>query len=328
MTTGREKPVIAICLEASHERGMGHLFRAMALAKALAKLGATSTFYLNDFKPAVAILRDQGLQTHVVSLADTDSGWETALVREDGVSIWIDDRLDTGSRHASTVRAAGPRLVSFDDRGSGGALADLNVVAFPATDDEVLPGRRVLKGLDHLVLDPALALHRRLRRSLGSTVVSMGGSDTYGLTVEIVRALRDLGRVATVVVGPGFAHDRELAAVLGPGFDLRRSVRSLPAEFARHDLAITAGGLTPCEANAAGLPVIVIAAEPWEARTAEVLARYGGAIYAGPRNAIDLAALDRDLPIETMSRAALAAVPVDGADRVAREILALHGMAA
>ena len=154
-------------------------------------------------------------------------------------------------------------------------------------------------------------------------VVSMGGSDTYGVTINVVRALRSAGREATVVLGPGFAHDSALDRVLGDLFTVKRSVASLAEEFARHDLAITAGGLTPYEANAAGLPCVVIATEPWEVRTGEVLARLGGCIYAGWRERIDFTAFEATLPIEKMSRAALASVPTDGAARVAAELLAL-----
>jgi hypothetical protein len=81
--------------------------------------------------------------------------------------------------------------------------------------------------------------------------------------------------------------------------------------------------VTPFEANAAGLPCIVVAAEPWEEKAGELLARLGGCRYAGPRGRIDFGVLDEALPLERMSAAALAAVPADGADRVAAELLAL-----
>ena len=35
-------------------------------------------------------------------------------------------------------------------------------------------------------------------------------------------------------------------------------------EMSRHDLAVTGGGMTPFEANAAGLPCIVVANETFE----------------------------------------------------------------
>lgn len=315
--------MFALCVDASHARGMGHLFRALALAEALESQGTAVHIYVNNDQRAASVLRDRGYPWRAVPLAGSRGAWEPALVRADGIKVWVDDRLNTDVQHARRVLEAGARLATFDDRGSGAAMADVNIVAVPLTDNEQIPGKRVLSGLSYLVIDPAVVRYRRLRRERTSTVVSMGGSDTYGVTVDVVRALRRVGRHATIVLGPGFAHDSELDPLLNESFVVKRSVASLAEEFSRHDLAITAGGLTPFEANAAGLPCVVIATEPWEVRTGEVLARLGGSIYAGWREQIDFVALEPQFPIEKMSRAALATVPTDGASRVAKELLAL-----
>jgi len=313
--------MLALCLEASHARGMGHLFRGLALAQALENQGGQVHFTLNAFAPAEALLRERGRAFTTVDLAA--SGWEADIIRTNGITTWINDRLDTGAAHAQAVAGAGARLVTFDDRGPGAALTDLNVVAFPASDDERLDGKRILSGPQALVLDPAIATYRRPRTALNSLVVSMGGSDTYGVTVAVARALKQRGMNATVTLGPGFAHNEALAAVAHDGLTVKRNVPSLVEEFAGHDLAITAGGLTPCEANAAGLPCIVIATESWEARTGQVLEGLGGSLFAGSRDQIDFGVLDRTLPIAAMSQAAMYGVPFDGARTIAGEILAL-----
>lgn len=313
--------MLALCIEASHARGMGHLFRALALAKAVESRGGAVCFFLNSFASAEAILRERGCQFETVQLEG--QGWEHDLIRNHGIGTWVNDRLDTDAAHAFRVQGEGVRLATFDDRGMGATQADLNIVAIPANDNETLPGRRVLRGLEYLVLDPAIAGRRRARNRSGSIVVSMGGSDTYGVTIDVVRAMKKRGLAATVILGPGFAHDAALALVADETFTLKRNVPSLTDEFSIHDLAITAGGMTPCEANAAGLPCIVIATESWEARTGEMLMQLGGSIYVGDRKNIDFTVLDRTLPIGAMSQAALETVPCDGADRIARRLLAL-----
>jgi spore coat polysaccharide biosynthesis predicted glycosyltransferase SpsG len=313
--------MLALCLEASHTRGMGHLFRGLALAEALESRGGRVHFALNAFAPAQALLRERGRAFTTVDLAA--SGWEADIIRSHGIATWINDRLDTDAAHAAAVRQAGAHLVTFDDRGPGAALADLNVVAFPASEDERLDGKRVVSGPRALVLDPAIAAYRRPRTVLNSLVVSMGGSDTYGVTVDVVRALKQRSLGATVVLGPSFAHDEALAAVAHDGLTVKRNVPSLAEEFSHHDLAITAGGLTPCEANAAGLPCIIIATESWEARTGQMLESLGGSRFAGSRDRIDFGMLDRTLPIAAMSAAAMRAVSCDGAQTIAKDILAL-----
>lgn len=302
---------------------MGHLYRALALAEALEAKGAPVRILLNDWAPAAEVARAHGRNVEIVPLGDAQSNWESHIIDRLGVHVWVNDRLDTTTSHGAHVRNAGARLASIDDRGAGAAEADLNIVAFPANDNEKLPGKRVLTGVSYLVMNPDVARYRRRRQGNGSLVVSMGGSDTYGVTVDIVRVLRNRRRRATVILGPGFAHDEALASALTDDFTVRRAVPSLAEEFARHDLAITAGGVTPCEANAAGLPCIIVATEPWEVRTGEALSALGGSVYAGPRANIDMTVFDRELPIAAMSAAALAHVPADGAARVAEALLAL-----
>lgn len=314
--------MFAICIEASHERGMGHVYRALALSSALDKLSARPCIYVNNSPAALQVLQARGASYRVVPLYDAESNWEEQRVREDGIKIWINDRLDTTEGHARKVRSAGAEIVTIDDLGSGAALARVNVMAFPPADRDI-EGDIVLKGPSYLILDPEIAKYRRRRQSLGSIVVSMGGSDTYGVTIPIVEALQASDRSATVILGPAFAHHEALAKITGSTIRLKQNVASLAAEFFRHDLAITAGGITPCEANAAGLPAIVVATEPWEERTGKILASLGGAIFAGARQDIDLSCLRSEIPIAAMSEAALSAVPVDGAQRLAQVLIAL-----
>ena len=316
--------MFALCVEASHARGMGHLFRAFALAEALEAAGARVLIYVNEDAGAARALDERGRAWRLVPLQKGGTAnWEAERIRSDGIKVWVNDRFETTAAHARRVLDAGARLATMNDSGSGAALADLHIAAVALAEPEKPQGRRVLAGLEYLVLDPAIARFRRPRLELHSLVVSMGGSDTYGLTVEVVRQLRARKLRASVVIGPGFAHEAELGRVVDDSFILKRSLRSLPEEFARHDLAITAGGVTPFEANAAGLPCIVIGTESWEERAGMMLAKLGGCYYAGPRRQVDWSVLERPLPIAQMSEAALAAVPTDGAQRVARELLAL-----
>lgn len=313
--------MFALCVEASHARGMGHLFRALALTEEMERQGADTLFIVNDSPAARDVLRKRARPFEIAPLSET--GWETEIIQRHGVRTWINDRLDTDMQHARMVCDNGVRLVTFEDRGTGAALADLNIVPIPLQDAEALQGKHVLSGLDYLVLDPAIANLRRRRTDLNSLVVSMGGSDTYGVTIAVMGALKARSMAATIILGPGFEHEAALEEALDERFTVKRNVPSLAAEFAHHDLAITAGGVTPCEANAAGLPCMIIATELWEKRTGEILAKTGGCLFAGYRDHIDFDLLDLLPPVAAMSQAALDHIPVDGADRIARAILDL-----
>jgi spore coat polysaccharide biosynthesis predicted glycosyltransferase SpsG len=312
----------AICIEASHQRGLGHLFRALHLARRLAAQGAAPLILVNDDARARAVLKQAGLRHQAVPLKDTAAEWEAAVIREHRVRVWINDRYSTDARHAARVKAEGVGLATFDDKGTGAALADVHFAAL-WFDGEPPPGKTVLRGLDYLILDPAILQLRRPRSAPGSIVVSLGGSDTYGVTVKVLRHLRDAGKAATVVLGPAFAHDQELEAVLTPAFTVRRGVPSLPEEFSRHELAVTGGGITAFEAAAAGLPAIIVANETFEVAPARHLESLGCALFAGFHAALDAQAFAAELPLERMSRAGMAHVSVAGVENVARALAAL-----
>jgi spore coat polysaccharide biosynthesis predicted glycosyltransferase SpsG len=305
---------------------MGHFFRALNLASGLERAGQQCRIFINAHEPALRQLERLGRGYVIVDFEDARSDWEGRLIEEQGVRAWVNDRLDTDARHAALVKRRSIPLATFDDRGSGAALSDLNIAALALDPAEALPGRRVLRGVEYLVLDREITRYRRLRSEAKRLLVTLGGSDTYGVTVKVVRFLRAAGRAATVVIGPGFGHERELGEVLGPDFEFKRGVPSLVAEFAQHDLAITGGGMTPFEANASGLPCIVIASEPFEIPVALHLARLGGSVFAGYHAELDGPAFARrllGLPVEAMSRAGMTHIGTEGVERVVRELVAL-----
>ena len=298
---------------------MGHLFRMLSFSEYLRARGIPFRFFTNPDTVAEAILARNACPYDLVDLQSTD-GWQRQLVQRHGVTVWIDDRLDTDGRHAQRMKACGVPRVTFDDRGAGAGGADLNVAALAFDANEALAGAKVLRGPRYLVLNAGIARYRYRRPGPGSVLVSMGGSDTHGATVRVVRILKSAGIHATVIVGPAFRHEAELQAELDDAFTIKRNLPSLFEEFSRHCLAITGGGVTPFEANASGLPCIVIANEDFEIPVARGLCAMGGAVFAGHYSAIDARVLTSALPIAQMSEAALASVDLDGAGRVLDEI--------
>ena len=315
--------MFAFCIESSHARGMGHIYRAMNLADALLEAGIHCKFYINDHDVSRKMLDSRSYAYEVVNLLDLDSGWESEIISRDKVSLWINDRLNTDIRHATRIKYCNVPLVTFDDCGTGAVLADLHIAALILDDAESLAGQTVLHGIKYLILNPDIARYKCLRKKNNSILVSLGGSDTYGVTVKIVKILAKNGKGATIILGPGFEHDNELDKVLTPDFIIKRYVPSLIEEFSKHDLAITGGGITPFEANASGLPCIVVANELFEIQVGKKIASYGGAVFAGYHKELELDIFQQDLPIERMSQSGMAHITLEGCQRVMASILEL-----
>jgi spore coat polysaccharide biosynthesis predicted glycosyltransferase SpsG len=181
-----------------------------------------------------------------------------------------------------------------------------------------------LTGIQYLALNPEIDRFRRARTQLTSPVlVTLGGSDTYGVTVQVVALLKELDRPATIVTGPSFQHAEELERVLDQRFTWKSEVPSLIREFYGYDLAITGGGVTPFEANASGLPCIIVANEPHEIEIGRYLASVGSSIFAGYYREMAEQVFERELDLAAMSRAGIEQIKTNGADNILRELAAL-----
>lgn len=285
-------------------------------------------FIINEHSSSIAMLREHGYAVDVVNL-EADDGWEMDWLRaHPAARVWINDRLDTRENHGRRIKAAGLQLATFDDHGGGAAWADVHVAALSFGEIDQLKGRRILRGMDYLVLDPALARFRRVRRSGGAMLLTMGGSDTWGVTPRVMDALLQRGLGATVVLGPAFRHHNAVDAVQvrAPAglFTVHRGgVPSLIAEMANHELAITGGGMTPFQANSIGLPCVVIASESFEIPVGRALERLGSSVFAGHHTEMDLSSLDSGLPLTAMSQAGIDAIDLRGIDRVVTALVEL-----
>ncbi|MCG9022857.1 hypothetical protein LH417_07855 [Laribacter hongkongensis] len=304
---------------------MGHLYRSLILAEALSSRGGDVHFLVNDHAPSLEILARRGFASETVDLTPEAGGWEAETVRRLQASVWINDRLDTSAAHVERVKVTGTPVATLDDRGSGAALSDLNVAALVFNPQEVsrLQGARVLNGVDYLLLDPDIVRLQRPRTQMRHVLVTLGGADTYGATVKVVRLLQDKPWQVTVVLGPAFVHHDALAAVIPSHFDVKHGVASMAEEMARYDVAVTGGGMTPFEANAAGLPCLVVANEVFEIPVGKALESMGGCRFVGHHASINASVFDEPLDIAGMSQRAMAAVGLGGVQRVAA---ALHDL--
>ncbi|TAX70644.1 glycosyl transferase [Rhizobium leguminosarum] len=313
--------MFVFCIESSHARGMGHLFRSLTLATELRSRGHSVLFLANDHPNSLRIIRERGFDVALYDLAAV-TGWENGFIEPDASSsVWINDRLNTQRSHSEAIKRLGAKLVTFDDRGDGAELADINICALLFERTEGLKGNDVRLGVEYMILNPEIAAFRRLRQSLASILVTLGGADTYGVTVRVAKWLSNKPFPVTIVTGPSFQHMAELEEVVATAapdrFKLLNQVPSLAAEMHGHDLAITGGGVTPFEACAAGLPCVVIANEPFEIPVGRALEELGAAFFAGHHTAFDLGILEKPIPIRTMSETAMTKVDLGGVGRVA-----------
>ena len=78
---------------------------------------------------------------------------------------------------------------------------------------EKLKGAKILTGLDYLILNKEIEKYQRIRTRSEKILVTLGGSDTYSVTLKVVDALKQKGKSATIITGPSFLYEQELKKI-------------------------------------------------------------------------------------------------------------------
>lgn len=310
----------ALCIEASHQMGMGHLYRMLNLIDEIVAAGDDYLLLVNDDAAAQKVLKDKQIKYKVVDLS---SNFENTVISKYQIDVWINDRMATELAHAQRVAKVGVSLVTFDDLGRGAEYADINFGSLPYSFNKALKGKRVLTGLDYMILNKEIDQYKKQRFKLEKILVTLGGTDTYGVTLAVVKHLKNEKIGAKVLVGPGFRHQAQLKALVDETFEVVGAVDSLIKEYSLHDLAITGGGVTPFEANATGLPCVIIANEEREIENGQFLAKLGSSVFAGYYKEADYAFNFSALELGKMSKQGLTNIKTDGANNIYREICKL-----
>lgn len=270
---------IIFCVESSYEKGMGHLFRSMKLARALNNQNVT--FVINDDSISCDILKKNNILYQIVNFSA--SNWEENVLSHAGVDVWINDRHDTSLEHSSFILSRAKKLITFDDRGPGAQKADYNIC--PLIFNESLPGKKVLSGTPYIIVDEELKSFQRKRKVLSKVLVALGGTDNFELTSKILSKIPALSFELSVLLGPHNTQESYIRSSF-PQSKLLRNLPSLGTVFHEHDLLISGGGMMPFEALATGLPVICCASETFEKPVCQYIEKESLGYFAGFREDI------------------------------------------
>ena len=318
--------MLGIFIEASNQRGMGHLYRSLVLQRALIANNIPNAIFTNADKDAVSILAAAQSVYHTIAPLKNDDAY-LALKNKYRLNFWIDDRLDTTEAHALAVRELGIPRITFDDGGEGGSLADYNIASLHPSHIKT-DSPNTIRSLDYLVVDPSFSSHRRLRKPKENTttvLVTMGGSDTWSVTLKLLPMIPSSVHTCRIVVGPANTDKSLIESWIskysgGIRFELSVCPKSLLAEMDWADVAITGGGITPFEAAANGLPTLIIANEKHEISTALMPEKLGFSRYVGYHEEIESTMGTIPIPstdtIQYMSKQAMVNGPGDGTVKI------------
>lgn len=287
--------------DASRRIGLGHLSRAIAVARAFGRAGLDATVFVRELDG------DAGC-------ADSKTRAHRSIVR----------RVESEGEFLSALEVSSARYLVVDllerpdyeplVRGLKTAFPRFKTVCFDAFFERELPfdlfvrplfdagatAPNALTGLPYYVfpeelrsLAPTKVRRARAERAL----ISLGGSDPFRATAGVARTLCPAFPALrfSAVIGPGFAPDereslRALAAAT-PNLRLVVEPENLGALYMDCDLAVTSGGLTKFEAALFGVPSVIVANSSQEEALSEEFAVHGASVFVGRADRVDPKAL-------------------------------------
>ncbi|SOC30132.1 Spore coat polysaccharide biosynthesis protein SpsG, predicted glycosyltransferase [Thalassospira xiamenensis] len=292
-------PPLLIRCDAGQDHGLGHLMRCLSLAESLRSIqGPIAQFLMQAPEDIRQRVRDAGF---FVSEASTSAGaddqdcseiieWCHQNSGSKGQKPWVVIDGKYADPVALTPLAETSRLICYDDSPYRDFPAAVIINSQPWTSEQDYPrraGRRILAGARYNALHPGyFAAADKVNRQ--AVLITMGGEDPANDTAWIARTLRDQLAPYQVLVVIGPAHpDREgaCAAIAEhlPQAEIIYAPSSLVEMAERSFLALSAGGTSCYELQAAGVAVAALAVEEHQIPFIEALERCGGVVpLAGP----------------------------------------------
>jgi UDP-2,4-diacetamido-2,4,6-trideoxy-beta-L-altropyranose hydrolase len=341
--------------DAGPQIGLGHVMRCLALAEPWLQSGSAVTLLTAAPSPAVRARADSlGVSLRELAApsgSPTDAAETIALAQSLGAAWLVLDGYHFNADYQRAVKAAGLRLLVFDDTGhaahySADFILNQNLGATAALYPHREPATRLLLGPRFVQLRgefaraaapprttslPSLAPSGGEGQGEGAErnvrlLVTLGGSDPDNITAQVLSVLQSVPHLtADIILGPAYPHTAALQSAIGnrqSTITLHQNPPELPQLMARADLAICAGGTTAWELSFLGVPMVVLVLAENQRSNAEQLAATGAAVHTTTaRLAADLRALVADAPRRAeMSRRARALVDGLGSFRTWLEL--------
>lgn len=263
---------IIIRADASTQLGMGHVFRALAIAQELAQhrltIAADRTYSL-----ALEFLSNYPFEVLGV---DGDKGF-VELVQNRSPDLVILDQKSTSKSYVRTLKDAADKVVTFEDHGDGAVEADLLVSDLYTNLD--VPLERQLTGISNAILAPSfetVGSSAIFSHKVENILVVFGGTDPSNLTEKTLESLSKIkykGR-CTVILGPGYQKHAELD-YYGLQVEVHSNVKYMPRLMRSADLAISSAGRTISELTSLGIPVLCMCQNEHELTHTHASPRFG-----------------------------------------------------
>lgn len=284
---------IVLRADGGPQMGMGHAYRALAMAYELSGHDVTIVTRTDDNDLVARFFVQHPFKLRTV---ESEQAF-LALLRGIRPDITFIDILDTAADFIQSVKATPTKVVTLEDLGDGARYADLVINELYHNSD--LPPGKQLSGIRHAILAPAFeAEPPRADASapVERVLVLFGGTDPSGLTAKALEALAGMGFKGHVDVVRGMGHSHPLPPLesLGLTGTVHENVQYMPGLMKKADIALSSAGRTVTELLSLGVPTVVLCQNAKELTHTHANSAHG-ALNLGLGSLVDTATLQNHL---------------------------------
>jgi UDP-2,4-diacetamido-2,4,6-trideoxy-beta-L-altropyranose hydrolase len=272
---------VIINVDGDNQIGLGHVYRAINLAKALKKI-KIKVFFITKSN----IVKKLAPKHNVILLTKTSS--LEKIISEIKPNVIVIDKLHEQSKMIKSFKKFA-KVIAIDYIGENKSLLDIGInMLYPISG---IKNCNSYSGLEYSILNQRFQNEKpiRINKTAKRLLIIQGGSDTPCFTPRILGALNDLDLdiKITIVLGPAFKCWNKLDKAKRNSekpHKIFHNVKNMNSLMKTHDIAITGGGMTLLEFSRLGIPSIVICGAKFENETAKLLEKNGFGVNLGFNN--------------------------------------------
>ena len=238
--------------------GMGHIYRAIALAHSITD---HEIIFTCDFDNSVAVNELAGYDYRLEVYDRSEIVENIIKLNPDLV---INDILSTRNEDVIPIKEAGIKVVNFEDLGDGAIKADLTINELFETPH--LKGNSILWGHQYFFLREEFnnAIKHSFKKNIDQILLAFGGTDQLNLSSTIYHLISDIcfkkNIKINIVTGSGYENFEKLKLEVD-GNDLvtlTHSTGVISSIMEKSQIAIISNGRTVYELAHLNIPAIVI----------------------------------------------------------------------
>lgn len=309
--------------------GYGHYYRCLSLAKAIQQLEnhIEIIFVINE--ELVSLIKSTGFNFIVADVLSEDF----KIIDKLNVSLFIFDSYIGDDTYLNNIKLKS-KLMLIDDNNAiyNSSIPDIIYNGnIHASKLKYCNTERQLKllGLQYLIMKEEYWEGYNPDVNKDGILITTGGTDEYGITLNIIQQIKNLDIEIKVVIGPGYTKEyiTNIEDIIGNNVKLIYQPASLKKYIASSDIVITAGGSTIYEVlSQKSMPIVFSIADNQDLICKELMRM--GVNYIGKYPYIDYSLLMGMIDILKCNKVIhnnkiFGLVKGDGAKLVAEAILSI-----